>query len=149
MLGYDRMGRKILPMIEALTKNFAVVDYDPNVIEELTEKGVTAIYGDAGSEDLLKFVRADKAKLLISTIPAMAVNEDITDYLKRRHSQATVILTVKFSQDAARCYGLGATFVIVPSVMGGELFAQILKRVKTTKTKWGSLGKKELEALEL
>ncbi len=147
LIGYDRMGQKILPMVEDLTDNFVVVDYNPTVTEDLERRGINAVYGDASSEDLLKFVHADRTKLLISAIPDMEVNEDICDFLKRRRSTAAVILTVKSSEDAARCYALGATFVIVPTIMGGEHFANLLKKMKTAKGKWGSLGKKELESL--
>lgn len=148
LLGYDRMGRKILPKIQELTDNFVVVDYNPSVLEELEHQGIRAVYGDAASEDVLKYVQADKTKMLISAIPAMAVNQDIMDFMHMRHAKGTVILTVKSSADAEQCYKLGATFVIVPSMLGGELFAQLLKKKKTMKMQWGSLGKKELQQLE-
>jgi Kef-type K+ transport system membrane component KefB len=147
LLGYDRMGRKILPIIQELTDDYTVVDYNPAVIEELQHEGIRAVYGDAGNEDLLKFVKADQAKMIISAIPAMAVSEDIMDFVRARHAKGTVILTVKSSAEAARAYALGATFVIVPSVLGGEHFAQLLKKKKTAKLQWGSLGKKERQTI--
>lgn len=143
MLGYDKMGQKILPMVQELTDNFTVVDFNPAVIEDLQHVGIHAVYGDAGNEDLLKLVQADRAKMVISAIPDMAVNEDILEFLRHRSTKGTVILTVKNSEDAARCYELGATFVIVPSILGGEHFAQLLKKKKTAKMQWGSLGKQE------
>ena len=147
MLGYDRMGQKILPMVQELTDNFTIVDVNPAVIEELQHVGIHAVYGDAGNEDLLRLVQADKAKMVISAIPDMAVNEDILDFLRHHHAKGTAILTVKNSEDAARCYELGATYVIVPTVLGGEHFAQLLKKKKTAKLQWGNLGKKERQTL--
>ena len=148
LLGFDKMGKKILPEIEALTSNFLVLDFDPRVIEELEHVGVKAVYGDAGNEEVLKFIRADKAKMVISAIPDMAVNEDILDFMTHHKAKGTAIVTVKSSMDAARCYALGATYVIVPTSLGGEHFAQLLKKRKTVKMQWGSLGKKELEHIE-
>lgn len=148
LLGFDKMGRKILPQIEELTNNFLILDFDPAVIEELEHDGIKAVYGDAGNEDVMKFIRADQAKLVISAIPDMAVNEDVLDFLKHQKSKATSIVTVKSSEDAARCYALGATYVIVPSSLGGEHFAQLLKTKKTAKLQWGNLGKKEQQHLE-
>jgi Kef-type K+ transport system membrane component KefB/ribosomal protein L7Ae-like RNA K-turn-binding protein len=149
LLGYDKMGKKILPQIEELTHNFAVLDFNPAVVEELEHDGVRAIYGDAGNEEVLKFIRADKAKLVISAIPDMAVNEDILDFLKHQKSKGTSIVTVKSSADAARCYAMGATFVIVPTELGGEHFAELLKKKKTIKLQWGSLGRKEQQQIEV
>ena len=148
LIGYDRMGRQILPMIEELTDHFRVLDFDPSVVEELMHYGVPVMYGDAGSEDSLRFSKAAEAKMVISTIPDMAVNADIMDYLKRKHHHGTVILTVKSSADAAQCYALGATFVIVPSILGGEHFAGLLKKKGLGKTIWGTLGKKEKQAIK-
>jgi Kef-type K+ transport system membrane component KefB len=143
LIGYDRMGRRILPMIEEMTKHYRVLDFNPSVVEELMHYGVPVMYGDAGSEDALKFSKTAEAKMVISTIPDMAVNRDIMDYLKRKHAKGTVILSVKSSTDAAQCYALGATFVIVPSVLGGEYFATLLKKKGLGKTVWGTFGKKE------
>lgn len=148
LLGFDKMGRKILPQIEALTKSFLVLDFNPAVVEELEHVGIKAVYGDAGNEDVLKFIRAHRAKMVISAIPDMAVNEDILDFMKDTNSKGTTIVTVKSSSDAARCYALGATYVIVPTELGGEHFAQLLKKKKTMKMQWGSLGKKEFQAIE-
>ncbi len=148
LLGFDRLGQKILPQIQELTQQFTVLDFNPAVIEDLQAAGIAAVYGDAGNEDVLKFIGADKTKLVISAIPDMSVNEDILDFMQRHKSRGTVIVSVKSSADAARCYALGATFVIVPSELGGEHFAQLLKKKKTLKLQWGSLGKLARRRLE-
>jgi Kef-type K+ transport system membrane component KefB len=147
LLGFDKMGKKILPEVQSLTDNFLILDFDPAVIEDLEHEGIRAVYGDAGNDDVLKFIRADKAKMVISAIPDMAVNEDIMDFMRAQKAKSTLIVTVKSSEDAARCYALGATFVIVPTMLGGEHFAQLLKKKKTVKLQWGSLGKKERQIL--
>lgn len=148
LLGYDKMGKKILPQIQELTDNFVVLDFNPAVIEELEHQGIRAVYGDAGNEEVLKFIRADQARLIISAIPDMAVNEDILDFLKHVQAKGTSIVTVKSSIDVKRCYDLGATYVIVPSVLGGQHFADLLKKKKTAKLQWGNLAKQELRHLE-
>ncbi|MDQ5952078.1 MAG: hypothetical protein QG626_205 [Patescibacteria group bacterium] len=148
LLGFDKMGKKILPQVEELTDDFLVLDFNPAVIEELEHAGIRAVYGDAGNEEVMKFIRADQARMVISAIPDMAVNEDILDFLTHHKTKATIIVTVKSSADAARCYALGATYVIVPTALGGEHFAELLKKKKTAKLQWGSLGKKEQQHLE-
>ncbi len=141
MLGYDRMGREILPSIEKMTDDYRIVDFNPVVVEALLAEGKPVMYGDVGSDDVLNMVRADKARLLISTIPDMAINDMVLDYLRHRHSKATAVVTVKSSGDAKRCYDLGATFVIVPSILSGERFAEFLESKKTKKTSWTGLAK--------
>ncbi len=141
LLGYDRMGQEVLPMIQHIAKHYVIMDFNPAIVEELSQHGLPVMYGDAGSEDALKLARLEKTKMVISTIPDMEVNADIMDYIRARGAKPVVILTVKSSEDAARCYALGATFVIVPSILGGAHFAQLLKKAKILKRGWTAVAK--------
>lgn len=142
LLGFDRMGEEIFPMVEEVTSRYLIVDFNPSVVERLKEHDIPVMYGDAGSEDLLKLIRVHEAKMIISTIPDMEVNADILDFVQARGSKTLVVLTVKNSDDAARCYALGAHFVIVPSILGGAHFAQLLKKAKLLKRSWHDMAKK-------
>jgi Kef-type K+ transport system membrane component KefB len=141
LIGFDRMGERILPMVQGLTKRYVVLDFNPTIVEQLGVAGVPVQYGDAGSEDALKLARAERAKMIISTVPDMAINVDLLDYLRSHGFRGSAIVTAKQSADAARAYELGATFVIVPSVLGGELFAKLLKSNKLLKTSWKKVAK--------
>lgn len=141
LFGHDRMGETILPRLKTLTERYLVVDFNPSIVEHLLYEGHPAMYGDVGSEDVLTMIRADRAKMVVSTIPDMSVNADILDFMKQRRSKAITIVTVKSSSDAARCYELGATFVIVPSILSGQRFADFLKTRKISKVSWKTLGK--------
>jgi hypothetical protein len=57
------------------------------------------------------------------------------------------VVTVKKPSDVAEMYELGATFVIVPNILGGEHFAQLLKTKKTRKSSWGSAARKQKREL--
>jgi len=149
LLGYDRMGREILPAVKEMTDDYRVIDFNPAVVEALLVEGIPVSYGDVGSEDVLLMHHVDKAKLVISTIPDMSVNDDILDFMKHRHSKTSVVVTVKSSEDAKRCYDLGATFVIVPSILSGERFAEYLGSRKQKKGMWDALAKKYQHWLEV
>ena len=141
LLGYDRMGWEILPQIAEMTDDYRIIDFNPTVVEHLLVEGKPVMYGDVGSEDVLIMAHVDKAKLIISTIPDMSVNDAILDFFRHRHSKASIVVTVKSSSDAKRCYDLGATFVIVPSILSGERFAEFLGKRKEKKSSWNALAK--------
>lgn len=142
LLGYDRMGREILPAIQEMTDDYRIIDFNPTVVESLLVEERPVAYGDVGSEDVLLLHHVDKAKFVISTVPDMSVNDTLLDFMRHRHSKAAVVVTVKSSDDAKRCYDLGATFVIVPSILSGEKFAEFLQKRKQKKTMWDALAKK-------
>lgn len=149
LLGYHRLGEQVLPVIQSLRQSYLVVDFDPSAIQELSAAQVPVMYGDAGDSELLTDLRADRAKLIVSTIPDADVSAEILEYIYTRSSRAAVVVTVKTAEQAAKMYALGATFVIVPSILSGKLFADLLKKKKTKKTSWGSLAREQRQILGL
>ncbi len=141
LFGYNRMGKRLLPQLTKLAGETLVVDYNPMVIEELALNGVPAMYGDAGSEDLLHFVSVAKAKMVISTIPDIMVTLEMLDYLRCHRARGTIIVTAKNADEATRCYQHGATYVVVPSLLGGDHLGQYLKAKKIAKSGWQQLAK--------
>lgn len=144
LFGYHRMGATIHKALRSVPGDVLVVDFNPMVIEELADRGIPAMYGDAGSEDVLKFIHAERAKMLISTIPDMNVNYDLLDYLRAHRSRASIIVTARQAEDAARCYALGASYVIIPSVLGAEAFSEYLAAKKTKKVAWQTLARRHM-----
>lgn len=142
LFGYNRVGRHVYEQLRDVTDDCLIVDFDPAVISELADDGVTSMYGDAGSEDVLHYIHAEKAKLIVSTIPDTAVTVDLLDYLKTRRSRAIIVVTVRRAEEAEKCYAMGATYVIIPSILGGEAFGQYVKAQKLSRNRWTSLARR-------
>ena len=122
--------------LKKLHQPYAVVDFDPAAVRELAEMGEPAMYGDAGDENFLEEIKADKAKLIISTIPDFVVSTSLLTFLHARKFSGTVIVSVHALEEAQRCYALGATYVIIPSVLSGKKFSEILEKSRTTRRLW-------------
>jgi len=143
LFGYRDMGAAILPAIKRLKHDYLVVDFDPAMIDSLHASHIPAIYGDAGNEELLAYVSAERTKLIISTIPDVSVNSDILRYMRHMKSRSTVIVTARSKRQSRELYNLGASFVIVTSSLGGAHFANLLSRQKIAKRSWNAVTKKE------
>jgi len=148
MFGYHNMGHSILPAIEKLKQGYLIVDFDPAVIDDLEAEARPHMYGDMANRDFLSYIGAEHAKLVVSTIPDMSANQDLIEYLIMKRSKAAIVVTVKTANDAQKMYQLGATFVIVPSLMGGELFAQMLKQKQLKKSSWQASAKVQKNTLK-
>ena len=145
LFGYRDMGVAVLPALQSMKKDYMVVDFDPYKIDALSQANVPAMYGDVANEDMLHHIHASKSKLIVSTIPEFEVNVDLLRWLKRRRSSSAVVLTAKKLEEAQELYKLGASFVIVPNLMGGEHLAELMKKKKLTKKSWVALGKKWIQ----
>ncbi len=136
LIGYHRMGETILPKIEELKHDYQIVDLNPQTIEELAAQGVPALYGDAGDDRFLAEIKIEKSKMVICTVPDVVISLDLLDYLRRKKYQGIVTVTCRSPRDVNKCYDAGASFVIVPSVLGAERFGDILGEKKVNKRQW-------------
>ncbi|MCR4314636.1 MAG: cation:proton antiporter, partial [Candidatus Uhrbacteria bacterium] len=139
LFGFHRTGAELLTTLKKLRQSYAVVDFDPAAVRELAELGEPTIYGDAGDENFLEEIKADKARLIISTIPDFVVSTSLLTFLRTRTFSGTVIVSVHTQAEAQRCYELGATYVIIPSVLSGKKFSEFLETSKTAKRSWERL----------
>ncbi|OGL94134.1 hypothetical protein A3H12_00910 [Candidatus Uhrbacteria bacterium RIFCSPLOWO2_12_FULL_47_9] len=136
LFGFHRTGSALLETIQNMKKTFSVIDFDPQVIYELAESGISSVYGDAGDENFLEDVQTDKAKLIISTIPDVAISSTILTFLRLKKFTGTVIVSARTHEEAERCYELGAAYVIVPSILSGKKMSELLEKTKLNKALW-------------
>ncbi len=147
LLGYNRIGFSIIKSFSKITKNFLVVDYNPNVVESLNKMGVNAIYGDVDDSEFLEDLQLHKSLLIVSTIPEMETNSLIMNVLKRNKSKTAAILTARQIEDALDLYKLGADYVILPHFLGGEYTSKLIEKNRNDKDKYKSERRKEVETL--
>lgn len=148
LIGYHRIGYKVMQAVKGLNKKFAVIDYNPKVILSLGKWGINAIYGDAGDRYFLSELPLDKAKLIISTIPDEAINVTIKERLKEINSEAAFIATAEQPRIAHDLYEEGVDYVIVPHHLGGDYVAHMINQFKTDKEKYIEFGKKHKHSLK-
>ncbi|PJA45178.1 sodium:proton exchanger [Candidatus Uhrbacteria bacterium CG_4_9_14_3_um_filter_50_9] len=141
LFGYHRTGKVLLETIRKMKRTYTVVDFDPLIIRELAEMGESGVYGDAGDENFLEELKADKTRLIVSTIPDLVISISILGFLKSRDYKGVVIVSAHSQIEAEKCYKLGASYVIVPNVLSGKKFSEMLKKKKTAKKSWESLSK--------
>jgi Kef-type K+ transport system membrane component KefB len=136
LFGYHPIGSVVLPVVHSLRQQYLIVDFDPEVIRSLSAIGEPHIYGDVSDEAFLDELEADRAKMVISTIPDAAVSSDLLTFLKNKSFRGVSVVTVHTEDEARLCYELGATYVIVPNALSGEKFAEILKGNRIQKKAW-------------
>ncbi len=127
LFGCHRVGGDFLPAFKKLKADYLVVDFDPEAIADLEAHGIPCRYGDAEDLEFLREIGTDKAKLIVSTIPSVRVNTAILQ-LRRAHRPAgTIIFVAHTIEEALALYRQGATYVILPHVLGGNYASQLVE----------------------
>lgn len=147
MFGLHRVGGPSLETLHELGLPYAVVDYDPQVVRELSAQGEPVIYGDVTDEIFLADFGVQHVPLIISTIPDASVSLALLAFLRSRRASSTVVVAARDAATAAECYAAGAAYVIVPNVLGGEKFRELLEHTRTRAAAWRLLGRRERRIL--
>jgi len=141
LLGYHRIGYKLLERLKKMKASVVVIDYNPRVVLALAKQKIDCIYGDAGDKEFLKEIDLDKAKIVISTIPEESSNLSLKEVLKELNSDAVFIATAEQPRQALDLYRNGADYVIVPHHLGGDFVSDMIQKFKTSKIKYKEAGK--------
>lgn len=145
LVGARRMGRSILSALVDEKEKVIVVDFDPDIIKELNDKGVLSIFGDIADDEVQEKAKIHKAKVIISTVSDLEDNLMLLHSLKKAKNGAKVVVIGMDSDDAKRLYKAGADYVVVPHLMGGRHLANIIKNDAIEKI--DELKKKDLNYL--
>lgn len=129
LFGYDRTGSRLLPILEKMGLPIVVVDFNPNQIQPLLNKDMDAVYGDMGDVELYEELGVLEAKVIVSTVTDVHDNLQLLHYLAihPRH-KPVVLLTAANTLDANSLYNKGATFVLVPHLVGGDYLGHVLEK---------------------
>lgn len=68
LVGYNNGGHQYLKTFRSLKKRFVVIDYDPEVIEDLHRANINYLYGDVTDPELLAEINMESARLIVNTI---------------------------------------------------------------------------------
>ena len=113
--------RTVLEQLLDQRQPVVVVDDDSGVVEQMGERGVTAIRGDGADAGVLRAARANEARLIVSTMRRRHDNERL---LRLVHGQ-TVLVRVCTPEEGAHIKSLGGT-PIVESESAADDFLQRL-----------------------
>ena len=148
LFGYHKGGQEFVKAFKAMHRKFVVVDYNPEVVEELERKNIEFVYGDATDLELLEELNVNKSKLIVSTITDFETNETLLAHIMRVNPHAIVICHSDSYEEAAALYRLGATYVMMPHLIGSERISNFVKRAGLSHKEFESYREKHLMLLE-
>ncbi|MGD8373670.1 MAG: cation:proton antiporter [Candidatus Woesebacteria bacterium] len=148
LFGYHKGGDEYVKSFKALRKRFVVVDYNPEVIEDLEHKHTPHLYGDATDLELLQEMSIEKTKMIVSTIADFEVNKCLVNKITRTNPHVIFICSADNYTQAAALYHAGATYVTMPHLIGSEKIGSFIKRAKLNKQEFATYRDKHLMLLE-
>ena len=147
-MGCRRMGNSLLKAFSTAELNFVVLDFDPEIVKRLEERGLKAFFGDASDPEVLEHLSLEHAKMVVSTIEKLEENLALLKDSKILNPKIMVILTAQEEKDALALYAQGADYVVIPHISGGEHLANIILGKVEDKKDLRKVRQREIEHLQ-
>lgn len=148
LFGFKRGGIEFVRVFEKNTNKFLVVDYDPEAIDELERKNIPYVYGDATDLEMLDEINFSKVKLVVSVISDHDSNVFLLQHLEKRNPHAVVVCHADSIKQAVELYGLGASFVVMPHLIGNEKVSAFIRKNGFKKSEFNKYRSQQMEYLQ-
>jgi voltage-gated potassium channel Kch len=120
LIGYAKMGISLVESFKLLGKKYFVIDYDPQVIQDLEKQHIDCLYADISSLDTFNEIDFSSAKMVISTLKDLDTNLLLINTIKKTNPRSILIVLSHQIDEALRLYEQGASYVIMPFHIGGH-----------------------------
>lgn len=147
LFGYKKGGHEFVKTFENMKAKIIVVDYDPDVIDTLTERNVDYLYGDANDSELLEELDVSKLKIVIVTLSDFNTNAYLLQLMNRLNPNCVVICHSDTVDHAAELYTLGASYVMLPHYIGNEKMSAFIKKNGFKKSEYRKFHDKHIDYL--
>ncbi len=149
IFGYHRLGWKVCEALAEKKVKFAVVDFDPEAIAKLIHRGIPAYFGDASDVEFLAELPLKQARLIISTLPEADDQRALISFVRQHSNSIHIIASLYHTEHLEELYKVGADYVMMPHMLGGQWIAEVLKDHPWNKTTFKRIRDEQKEEMKL
>lgn len=128
VIGYHRIGIRVVEALKKLKTKVAVTDYDPEAIKRLSQAKIPHYFGDIADIEFLEGLPIASSRLIIMTIPAVDDQLNLIKLVRNKNAKVLIIANAYQKKDSQTLYRAGANFVMMPHFLGGEWIAGVLSK---------------------
>lgn len=127
LVGYGPAGRNLARVFKETGIPFIVIEMNPRSVNEMHEKGINAVFGDAARTHILEHAQIYKAKLCVIAINDPDVSPRIIKLANYLNPTIQIIVRTRYLSEADSLEDAGAD-VVVPEEMETtvRLFSNVL-----------------------
>jgi len=148
LFGCNRIGYNFLKTFKKIGKKFLVIDYNPELISELTKKKINCRYGDIDDNEFLDELNLNKIKMAVSTIPNFETNLLLISKIRQTNKKAIIMVVSHNIEEANILYDKGATYVVMPHFLGADYSSMMISKHGLNTKKFLKEKKKHIKQLK-
>jgi len=121
---------EMLKLDPTVSARVGVIDFNPEVSDELAKRGIATTYGDVAHVDTLEHANVEHAEVLVCTLPDFILkgttNQRLMKQLQTLAPDARVIVTADKFAVAHALYEDGAAWVYMPRLHSARVAAEMV-----------------------
>lgn len=125
----ERKGKQ-----DAILHELQVIDFNPEVLDELKRRDIACLYGDVASQETLHHAAIHDAEVVVCTLPDSILkgtsNLRLLKQLQRTCPHAKLIVASETISGARALYDAGAHFVFVPRLHPAHRMAEVIRTAR-------------------
>ncbi len=133
IVGYHRIGIKVVEALKKSKRKFSVIDFNPEVIKKLKKSKIPHYFGDIADVEFLESLPFGNCKIIIMTIPTIDDQINLINFIRKNKRRIVIIANAYQKDEATTLYAHGADFVMMPHFLGGQWISSILQKTKLSK----------------
>jgi voltage-gated potassium channel Kch len=138
LLGFSWTASSLLAEISrqrpALLPQILVVDFNPEVNEQLRGQGVHVVYGDISQRDVLLHAGIAEAQVIICSLPDMVLkggsNMKLLRQLRGINETGRIVVHAEKLTDVPALYAAGANYVMAPRLLEAADLLSVIEAVE-------------------
>lgn len=119
IIGYGRVGKHMVDVLESLTIPFVVIETDAEVITMLDRRNIPTLYGEASNSEVIVHAHLDRARALVVTVPDETTSTMIVTAARDLNPNLPIIARADTEAGVHSLSKLGANHVVHPELEGG------------------------------
>jgi hypothetical protein len=139
---------EIMRQRPGLVPRLQVVDFNPDVNEQLRRRGISVAYGDISQRDVLLHAGIAEADLIICSLPDIvlkgASNMKLLRHLRALNAKGRIVMNAERLTDIPALYAAGANYVTAPRLLEAADLLDLIMAVER-----GELESKRRKQAEL
>lgn len=129
IVGFGLNGRNVARAARIAGIPYIIIEMNPETVRRERKEGERIIFGDATSEEVLKYAGIKKARTMVVVINDAAATRRITEISRRLNPKLYLIVRTRFIGEMDSLYKLGADEVIPEEFETSvEIFSRVLRR---------------------
>ena len=119
IIGYGRIGKHLVDVLQQLQVPLLVIESDMERIEELNQKNVATLFGDAANSEVIVHAHLERARTLVVTVPDETSASMIVASARSLNPDLPIIVRAATEEGVYNLAKLGGDHIVHPELEGG------------------------------